>query len=108
ALFAHDRAGFGGAVFTMGLIAFGCLWYSPITRALWETMLIAGGVSLTAAIGIHFAVGYTDAWHLTPPIAGAASLLIGLTLTLPTAYQTGGRSVPHAPDSPSPAHPSPP
>jgi hypothetical protein len=85
-LIAHDRAGFGGAVFTTGLTAFGCLWYSRTTRALWESMLVAGTVSLTAAIGIHFVVGYTDVWHLTPAMLGAASLVIGLALTFSTAY----------------------
>jgi hypothetical protein len=85
-LIAHDRAGFGGAVFTTGLTAFGCLWYARTTRALWQAMLIAGMVSLTAAIGIHLAVGYVDVWHLAPPMAAAGSLLSGLALTFSTAY----------------------
>jgi hypothetical protein len=100
-LIAHDRAGFGGAVFTTGLTALGCLWYSRITRALWETMFIAGSVSLSAAIGIHFVVGYTDAWHLAPAVAGAGSLLIGLALTFSAAYQTRGGPTTDAPASPS-------
>jgi hypothetical protein len=87
-LIAHDRAGFGGAVFTTGLTALGCLWCSRTTRALWETMLAAGAVSLTAAIGIHFVVGYTDPLHLAPALLGAGSLLTGLALTFPTAYRT--------------------
>ncbi len=86
-LIAHDRAGFGGAVFTTGFTTFGCLWYSPTTRALWEAILAAGGVSLTAAIGTHFAVGYTDPWHLLPAVAGAVCLVTGLVLTFPTAYR---------------------
>jgi hypothetical protein len=86
-LIAHDRAGFGGAVFTTGLTAFGCLWFSRTSRALWEAMLVAGAVSLSAAIGIHFVVGYVDAWHLAPAMAGAVSLVIGLVLTFPAAYR---------------------
>jgi hypothetical protein len=86
-LIAHDRAGFGGAVFTTGFTALGCLWYSHTNRALWESMTVAGTVSLTAAIGIHFAVGYTDVWHLAPPMLGAASLLTGLALTFSAAYR---------------------
>jgi hypothetical protein len=82
-LMAHDRAGFGGAVFTLGLTAFFCLWYSPPTRALWEAMLVAGGVSLAAAIGVHGFVGYTDLWHLAPALAAVASLVLGLALTAP-------------------------
>jgi hypothetical protein len=86
-LIAHDRAGFGGAVFTTGLTTLGCLWFSRITRALWETMLVAGGAALGAAIGIHFAVGYTDWWHLAPAAAGLASLVSGLALSFPAAYR---------------------
>jgi hypothetical protein len=85
-LIAHDRAGFGGAVFTTGFTALGCLWFSRMSRALWETMLVAGGVSLGAAIGIHFVVGYTDPMHLAPALAGLASLVVGLVLTFPSVY----------------------
>ncbi len=86
-LIAHDRAGFGGAVFTTGLTAFGCLWFSRTSRALWETMLVAGAVSLSAAIGIHFMVGYVDAWHLAPPMVAAVSLVTGLVLTFPATHR---------------------
>jgi len=111
-LIAHDRAGFGGAVFTTGFTALGCLWYSRPTRALWETMFIAGTASLTAAIGIHLVVGYTDAWHLAPAVAGAASLLIGLALMFPVAQQTRDAvavdgSPSHRPPSHVPAEPGP-
>jgi hypothetical protein len=84
-LIAHDRAGFGGAVLTTGLTAFGCLLFTPVQRALWQTMLVAGTVSLTAAIGVHFEIGYVDAWHLAPPTAGAIALLVGLALSYPAA-----------------------
>jgi hypothetical protein len=83
-LMAHDRAGFGGAVFTLGLTAFFCLWRSAPTRALWEALLISGGVGLAAAIGVHGLVGYADLWHLVPALAAAASLIVGLTLTFPS------------------------
>jgi hypothetical protein len=82
-LIAHDRAGFGGAVLTAGLTALGCLLFTPVQRALWQAMLIAGTASLTAAIGVHFVVGYVDAWHLAPPAAGAIALLLGLALSYP-------------------------
>ncbi len=87
-LIAHDRAGYGGAVFTCGLTGLGCVWFSRTSRALWEALLLAGTVSLTTAIGIHFLVGYVDVWHLLPPVAAAGSLLGGLALTYPTAYHT--------------------
>jgi hypothetical protein len=82
-LIAHDRAGFGGAVFTTGLTTLGCVWYARMTRALWETLLVAGTVSLGAAVGVHFLAGYLDLWHLAPALAGAASLATGLALTFP-------------------------
>lgn len=89
-LMAHDRAGFGGAVFTLGLTAFFCLWCSPVTRALWEAMLVSGGVALAAAIGVHGLVGYTDLWHLAPALTAAASVIIGLTLTSPSGMPARG------------------
>lgn len=101
-LIAHDRAGFGGAVFTTGLTALGCVWYSRTTRALWESMFVAGTVSLTAAIGIHFVVGYTDVWHLAPAMLGAGSLLAGLALTFSTAFRTGESAMANASTPPPP------
>ena len=89
-LMAHDRAGFGGAVFTLGLTAFFCLWCTPMTRALWEAMLVSGGVALAAAIGVHGFVGYTDLWHLAPALAAAASMIIGLALTSPSVLPVRG------------------
>ena len=88
-LIAHDRAGFGSAVFVTGLTAFGCLWNTTTTRTtwptLWRVLLIAGVPALTAAIGIHFVVGYVNLWHLAPAVAGAVSLAIGLALSRPTS-----------------------
>jgi hypothetical protein len=82
-LIAHDRAGFGGAVLTAGLTAFGCLLFTPVQRALWQAMLVGGTVSLSAAIGVHFTVGYIDLWHLAPAAAGAIALVTGLALAFP-------------------------
>ena len=104
-LMAHDRAGFGGAVFTLGLIAFFCLWCSPPTRALWEAMLVSGGVALAAAIGVHGFVGYTDPWHLAPALTAAASMVIGLALTFPSTLSrrlTGRGSRPGGLDDAAP------
>jgi hypothetical protein len=89
-LMAHDRAGFGGAVFTLGLTAFFCLWCSPPTRALWEAMLVSGSVGLAAAIGVHGFVGYADLWHLAPALAAAASMIIGLALMSPSVLPARG------------------
>ena len=79
-LIAHDRAGFGGGVFTLGLTTLLCLWCAEPSRHLRQAVATAGLLSLTAALGVHMTVGYTDLWHLAPPVVAAALLLIGLAL----------------------------
>ncbi|GAA0909214.1 hypothetical protein [Virgisporangium aurantiacum] len=92
-LIAHDRVGFGAAVGVIGATALTCLWCAPSSRAQWETLCISGLVSLTAAIGIHRAIGYTDHGHLAPVLAAATSTIIGLVLTFPKT----GRPTPQRP-----------
>ncbi|MFN2506735.1 MAG: hypothetical protein ABR540_21395 [Acidimicrobiales bacterium] len=82
-LLAHDRAGFGGGVVTMGLTTMLCLWCARPSRHLHQAVAVAGAVSLSAALGVHFAVGYTDVWHLLPPLVAAASLVLGLAFQHP-------------------------
>ena len=79
-LIAHDRAGFGGGVLTLGLTTLLCLWCAEPSRHLRQAVAIAGLLSLTAALGVHMTVGYTDLWHLAPPVVGAALLVVGLAL----------------------------
>ncbi len=79
-LLAHDRVGFGGGVVTMGLTTAMCLWCSGFSRHLHQAVGLAGVVSLGAALTVHFAVGYTNPWHLAPPLVAAACLVIGLAL----------------------------
>lgn len=79
-LIAHDRAGFGGAVLTLGLVSSASLLCHRLDRSLWEAMGLAGTMALGAALGTHFFVGYTDIGHLLPALAAAASLVIGLAL----------------------------
>ncbi len=67
-LIAHDRAGFGGAMLTAGLTAFGCLLFTPVQRALWQAMLAAGTVSLAAAVGVHFMIRYADPAQAHPEL----------------------------------------
>lgn len=79
-LLAHDRAGFGGGVFTLGLTTALCLWCGRPARNLHQAVAVAGGVSLTSALAVHVGVGYTDAWHLLPAVAAATCLVVGLAL----------------------------
>lgn len=81
-LIAHDRAGFGGGLFSGGLTVFFSLWCGakPGEKWLWAALLCAGVVGFACAIGIHPIVGYTDFIHLAPAYAGAVTFLTGIVL----------------------------
>src|SRR5262249_59728854 len=61
-LVAHDRATFGGMLLASGWVfLLPALWgFRNGSAWLWGTMLAAGLAAYAAAIGVHFAVGYTD------------------------------------------------
>ena len=80
-LIAHDRAGFGGGVATAGLLQFACVYYGTPSRSLWQALLIGGIAGWTTAVGIHPLIGYIDAGHLAPAVAGALLFFVGLALT---------------------------
>jgi hypothetical protein len=77
-LIAHDRAGFGGAVGCCGILLGGMAWFAEVTRALWQALAAAGAVGFGTAVFVHPAIGYTDWWHLTPAVTGAALYAMGL------------------------------
>jgi hypothetical protein len=77
-LIAHDRAGFGGAVCCCGILLGGVAWFAEVTRALWQALVAAGAVGFGTAVFVHPAIGYTDGWHLTPAVTGAALYAAGL------------------------------
>jgi hypothetical protein len=68
------------------------VWFGRPSRALWQALAIAGTAGFACALGVHFAVGYTDALHLAPAMAGAAQLVLALALTAPEMLGVG-----HAP-----------
>jgi hypothetical protein len=80
-LIAHDRAGFGGAIATVGITVLFIVWCARPSRSLWQVLAIAGFVGFAAAIGIHPLVGYNDLFHLAPAILGSLMFLVGLALT---------------------------
>jgi hypothetical protein len=82
-LLAHDRAGFGGGVVTMGLTTLLCLWCAGPSRSLHQAVALAGACSLGPAIYVHLAVGYTDLWHLVPALAALGCLVVGLVVEHP-------------------------
>ncbi len=71
-LIAHDRAGFGGGLATIGILLLLCGWYAPPSRAFHQAVLFAGGSGFCFAIGTHFVEGYVNPVHLAPAFAGAA------------------------------------
>ncbi len=82
-LIAHDRAGFGGGLFSCGLMVLLIVWRAVIDRALWEALLFAGSVGFCCALGVHFMVGYVDFLHLLPAVAGLMVFLIGIVAAKP-------------------------
>jgi dihydroorotate dehydrogenase len=84
-LIAHDRAGFGGALVSDGLaVLLISLWgFRQGERWVWWTLLLAGVPGFASGIGIHYAVGYTDFWHLAPAYIAALMFLVGLVLSYP-------------------------
>ena len=80
-LIAHDRAGFGGATATAGLLTFASVWWGTPSRSLWQALLVGGLAGWTCAIGVHPAIGYTNPFHLAPAVTGGALLIVGLACT---------------------------
>jgi hypothetical protein len=81
-LVAHDRATFGGMLLAAGWVfLLPALWgFRKGAAWLWWSMLGAGLAAYAAALGVHFAVGYTDLMHLLPAFAGLGSFLVGMGL----------------------------
>ncbi|HEV7682611.1 MAG TPA: hypothetical protein VGO68_10850 [Pyrinomonadaceae bacterium] len=79
-LIAHDRAGFGGAICTTGVMVLICVWCAKPSKSLWQILCFAGVVGFVAAIGVHPIVGYNDLVHLAPALVGAVMFIVGLIL----------------------------
>jgi hypothetical protein len=74
-LIAHDRAGFGGGLLTVGVLVIISGWYTPPGRAFHQAVVSAGVAGFGCAIGVHFVEGYVNPVHLAPAFAGAALFL---------------------------------
>jgi hypothetical protein len=77
-LIAHDRAGFGGGLTTVGVLLIVCAVYSRPGRAFHEAVTCAGVAGFGCAIGTHYVEGYVNPIHLAPALAGAA--LFGVSI----------------------------
>ena len=77
---AHDRAGFGGGLLSVGVILGMMMRHAPITRSLVELVSVMGLCGFGAALGVHFAIGYTNFAHLVPAYAGFLMFATGTFL----------------------------
>jgi hypothetical protein len=86
---AHDRIGFGGALFSWGIAAFLCIWHGlrPGSRRLLYLMCLLWLVELFTAILIHPVVGYNSLSHLAPFLIKDAFFLLGLAFVYPEVVQ---------------------
>ncbi|MFB9274714.1 hypothetical protein [Cohnella cellulosilytica] len=84
-LIAHDRAGFGGALFSDAvMLLILALWgIQQGQRWLWWTLLAGGSPAFVAGLSVHFSIGYRDFIHLLPAYFAAALYVAGLILLYP-------------------------
>jgi dihydroorotate dehydrogenase len=84
-LIAHDRAGFGGALFSNAIaILAASLWgIQQGQRWLWWTLLIGGLPGFVAGFGVHGVIGYTDFVHLSPAYLAFGFYVAGLIWLYP-------------------------
>jgi hypothetical protein len=94
-LVAHDRATLGGMLLASGWVfLLPALWgYRRGASWLWWTTLIASSIAYTAAILVHFTVGYMSFKHLLPAFGGFGLLLVGLLLSYPFLCRSNPESV---------------
>ncbi|NHW33751.1 hypothetical protein GQF04_03795 [Paenibacillus aceris] len=91
-LIAHDRAGFGGALFSLAVaIAASALWgVNQGESWLWWTFLWGGTPGFAAGLLVHFHIGYTDFIHLLPVYIAVLLYVAGLYLMHPFLVRGAG------------------
>jgi hypothetical protein len=82
-LIAHDRAGFGGALLSAGIVMFLSVLYGRLDRSQCEALALAGIAGFGTAIGVHPLIGYTSVTHLGPAVAGCLAYATGLFMAWP-------------------------
>lgn len=91
---AHDRAGFGSALLSVGLLVLTlALWgIREGERWVWWTFAVGAIPAFAAGIITHFIIGYTDFVHLLPAYIAFGLYLIGVIFTAPFLFlKNGGR-----------------
>jgi hypothetical protein len=84
-LIAHDRAGFGGALLSdaIALLATALWGIQQGQRWIWWTFLAGGLPAFIAGFSVHFHIGYTDLWHLSPAVFALLLYVLGLIWLYP-------------------------
>jgi dihydroorotate dehydrogenase len=90
-LIAHDRAGFGGALFSLGIsVLLLSLWgIRQGERWIWWAILAAGLPGFIAGFGIHASISYTDLWHLSPAYIVLIFYALALICLYPYLFTSG-------------------
>lgn len=80
---AHDRAGFGSALFSVGLLVLmlGLWGFHEGASWVWRTFFYGGIPAFSAGIFTHMYIGYTDFIHLAPAYFALGLYLAGLILS---------------------------
>lgn len=92
-LIAHDRAGFGGALFSDAiLLLILALWgLQQGERWLWWTLLAGGSPAFIAGLSVHYHIHYTDFMHLLPAYFAIALYIAGLIILYPYLMRSSRR-----------------
>ncbi|KON90078.1 dihydroorotate dehydrogenase [Sporosarcina globispora] len=82
---AHDRAGFGSALLSVGLLVLMlALWgIREGERWVWWTFTIGAIPAFAAGILTHFIINYTDFIHLLPAYFALFLYVVGVIMTAP-------------------------
>ncbi len=98
-LMAHDRAGFGGGMLTLGIMFAATAWMGIRRNALgaWWALGLAGACLMLPTLTVHLAIGYNDFFHLSPVYGGVVLLAIAL-ITLLKMMSTGSYEAAELPD----------
>ncbi|KGX85229.1 dihydroorotate dehydrogenase [Pontibacillus marinus] len=82
---AHDRAGFGTALISVGLLVLmTTLWgFREGEKWIWNTLAIGAPPAFIAGLGTHFVIGYTSFIHLLPAYFLVVLYIIGLVYAKP-------------------------
>ncbi|MFP8782397.1 beta/alpha barrel domain-containing protein [Planococcus plakortidis] len=80
---AHDRAGLGSALISVGLLVLMlALWgFQEGQRWVWYTFLFGGLPAFGAAIIIHYVIGYTSFIHIFPAYVALLLFASGLIMS---------------------------